>query len=109
VAVEDKTGVEFEQAEVVVSDRFMSFLGQTVGYINKGKVGKVSKVIIPAGTLRQIDVQLRGKDYIIKTHIDRDPYIQARDAINAVKRLNKKGITPRYIDVRVEGRAYYRE
>jgi hypothetical protein len=109
VSVEDKTGIEFTEAEVVVSDRFMSFLGQMVGHINKGKVGRVSKVIIPSDTLRQINVQLNGKKYIIKTHIDSDPYVQAMDVINAVKYIEKKGITPKYIDARVEGRAYYRD
>jgi hypothetical protein len=108
VSVEDKTGVEFTESEVVVSDRFMTFLGRMVGYINQGKVGKVSKVIIPADTLRQIDVQLKGKRYPIKTHIDRDPYTQAQDVINTVRYLDKEGKNPRYVDVRVEGRAYYR-
>lgn len=109
VSVEDRSGVEFAESEVVVSDRFIAFVGQLVGYINRGEVGKVSKVVIPSGTLRQIDVRLSGKDYVIKTHIDRDPYVQAQDVINAVKHIQKQGKQPKYVDVRVEGRAFYRE
>lgn len=108
VAIEDNSGIRPEAVGALTSDRFVRFLGQIVDKINSSTVGPVEKAIIPAGTTRQVDITLKGRGYVIKTHIDRDPNAQAEDIINALQFIDQRGIAPQYVDCRVEGKAYYR-
>jgi hypothetical protein len=41
--------------------------------------------------------------------VDRPAGEQAEDAMRAIKYLQSKGMTPAYIDVRVGGKAYYKD
>lgn len=108
VTVEDQSGIDPESVGTLASNRFISFMGQLVDAINAEGVGPVETVIIPKGTARQIDIKLKGQPYIIKTHIDRQPAVQAADVAAAVRHVITKGIRPEYLDVRVAGRAFYR-
>lgn len=108
VQVVDRSGVTPDANGTIASKRFIRFLGQLVAAINTGDKGKVNSVIIPAST-RQIDLRLEGRNYDIKTHIDRDPHQQAEDLLNTLGYIDKKGIKPQYIDLRVAGKAFYKE
>ncbi len=108
VVVDDQSGITLDGSNAVASGRFITFLGQLVSHVNEGGVGRVAKVIIPAGTTRQVDIQLEQRQYLIKTHIDRAPMAQAHDVIKAVQYIEGRGGTPEYIDVRVAGKAFYR-
>lgn len=107
VAVTDQSGISPDTGNSVASRRFILFLGRMVGAVNAGGKGKVVGVIIPPST-RQIDLRLEGRDYPIKTHIDRDPLQQAEDIIQALAYFDEKKIKPEYIDVRVGGKAFYK-
>ncbi|PLS80798.1 hypothetical protein CYG49_04195 [Candidatus Saccharibacteria bacterium] len=109
VAVEDRSGIRLEDVNVIASNRFVSFLGRMVNSVNEAGVGSVSKVIIPAGVTREVDIQLANRPYLIKTHIDRDPTQQAHDLVQAVKFMDQNKVTPEYIDVRIAGKAYFKE
>lgn len=91
----------------VASKRFIGYLGQMLGAIRIQQVGAVERIVIPASA-RQFDVYLEGRAYPIKTHVDRDPYAQVEDMKHALNYLDKKARTPQYLDVRVEGKAYYK-
>lgn len=106
--VTDNSGISAESSGIVVSGRFISFLGQMVAAINQRQMGKVVAITIPPNTTRELDVRLEGRDYPIKTNIDRDPLQQAEDIANALKYFDSKGIKPQYVDVRVENKAFYR-
>lgn len=108
VAVSDTSGISPDvSGGSVASNRFINFLGKMVGEVNKRGRGMVAEVIIPAST-RQVDLKLQGRGYPIKTHTDRDPLRQAEDIINTLSWLDDKKVTPEYIDVRVEGKAYFK-
>lgn len=107
VAVTDQSGISPDTGNSVASRRFILFLGKMVGAVNAGGKGKVVGVIIPSST-REIDLRLEGRDYPIKTHIDRDPLQQAEDIINALDYFDEKKLKPEYIDVRVGGKAFYK-
>ncbi len=107
VSVKDDSGIVPEKGESIASQRFIKFLGKTVGAVNKGEKGRVVEIIIPSSA-REIDLKLEGRGYIIKTHIDRDPLQQAEDIINALAYLDSKNIVPQYVDVRVAGKAFYK-
>ncbi len=106
VAVTDKTGVKPDEQGSIASTRLLKYLGRLIGKIGQGGF-KVVSITLPPLTSREIDIQLEGRGYPIKTQLDRDTSAQATDVINAVKYFDTKHITPAYVDVRVSSRAYY--
>jgi hypothetical protein len=107
LAVTDQSGITPDETGVVASTRFIRFLGQIVGAVNGYGLGEVESVIIPAAT-RQIDLKLKGREYIIKTNTDRDPLQEAEDIANALRHFDQKGMKPEYVDVRVPHKAFYK-
>lgn len=107
LAVTDQSGITPDQTGVVASTRFIRFLGQIVGAVNRYGLGEVESVVIPAAT-RQIDLKLQGRGYTIKTNTDRDPLQEAEDIAHALRYFDKKGVVPEYIDVRVPHKAFYK-
>lgn len=107
VSVEDKSGIAPDSGGSVASQRFIVFLGKLVGAVNAGNKGQVSGIVIPTST-REIDLKLQGREYPVKTHIDRDPLQQAEDIINALSYFDSRHIVPAYVDVRVDGEAFYK-
>jgi cell division septal protein FtsQ len=108
VSVSDQSGISPSAAGgSVASNQFINFLGKMVGAVNAAGKGNVTDIIIPAST-REVDLKLQGRGYPIKTHTDRDPLKQAEDIVNALKWFDDKKITPQYVDVRVEGKAYFK-
>jgi hypothetical protein len=71
---------------------------------------KYDSLVLPAGS-RQLDVKITGKPYFVKFNLQDVSKVQeqAGTYLATEKELAKRGITPaQYIDVRLEGRAYYR-
>lgn len=107
VVVKDQSGIS-PDAGAVASNRFLHFLGRVVSLTNESGVAKVNGVIIPPDTTREVDLQLEGRGYVVKTLLDRDPAAQTTDVLNVLKYLDAKGIKPQYVDVRIAGKAFYR-
>ncbi len=110
VVITDNTGASNSEqpGTAVVSERFLRFLGRLVALTNSSGLGEVSEASLPKNTAREIDIKLKGRPYYIKTHIDRDPAATVEDIKRVVGFLEQKKVTPVYIDVRVNGRAFYK-
>lgn len=108
LTVEDESGVRASDvATSVASKRFIRYLGQLLAALERQQPSPVERVVIPSST-RQLDLYLQGRAYPIKTHIDRHPEGQAIDIANALKFIDERQLTPEYVDVRVEGKAFYK-
>lgn len=107
VKVVDESGISTEGNKVLASNRFLAFIGTTIGRM-KANGYTVTQVALPAGTTRQIAVSVEGVDYPIKISVDRPVGEQAEDAARALRYLTARGITPEYVDVRISGKAYYK-
>lgn len=108
VSVTDQSGISPDAGGgAVASGRFVSFLGRMVGALNGYGKGRVETITLPAST-REIDLKLKNRASLIKTHIDRDPLEQAQDIASSLTYFDAKGSTPDYIDVRVAHKAFYR-
>lgn len=107
VQVKDETGVQATTDQVLVSNRFLEFIGKTVGYF-KAQNYTVNSVVLPQDTTHQLQVVLDGVSYSIKLSIDRPAAGQVEDATRAIRYLANNSITPEYLDVRVSGRAFYK-
>lgn len=107
VTVKDDSGID-PTSGAIISDRFLQFMGRVIALSNDSGVVRITGATIPRNTTREIDFNLEGRGYVVRTQLGRDPASQATDIINAVKYMDSKGIQPAYIDVRVAGKAAYR-
>jgi hypothetical protein len=79
-----------------------------VDVVNSNGQGKVTSIVIPSNETREIDIKLQGRNYTIRTNIDRDPLQQAQDIKNALSWFDQRKVTPQYIDARVSGKVFYK-
>lgn len=68
----------------------------------------MTKVILPTGTSRELYVDLLGEETYLKVNIDRGTAVTAEDADRVLRYLKENDLHPAYVDVRVEGKAYYK-
>lgn len=107
VEIVDESGVRLQAGQAIASHRFLSYVGRTIAAAaTHGLV--VERVVIPAGTTRQILVSVQGYGYPARLSIDRPANAQVSDMARAYRHLRAHGQNPSYIDVRVASRVYYR-
>lgn len=68
----------------------------------------IERVVLPAQKAREIRVFIGGRSEYYKMSLDRGSAVQAEDLARMKRYLEEKGIEPGYVDLRVEGRAYYK-
>lgn len=68
----------------------------------------VNRAIVPAGKNREIHLFLNGYGYYLKFNIDRGTAVSAEDADRMIRYLTERALTPEYVDLRVEGKGYYK-
>lgn len=107
VAIRDESGATVD-GSAITSRRFLKFVGQVISGVASSGVGNVESVTIPSGAVRYVEFRLAGRPYPFKAQIDRDATSQTSDIINMAKFLDQRGITPGYVDVRVEAKGYYK-
>lgn len=107
VQIVDNSGARVETGQAVASNRFLAFVGRSVG-LAKLQGYTVTQVIIPRGTTRQIELRINGINYPVKLSVDRGVGEQVEDMARALHWLSDHKQSPQYLDVRVSGKAFYR-
>ena len=103
----DNSGIRATGTEAVASNRFLGFVGRTISSSRQqGLI--ITKVTIPTLTTRQVVLNLKGKTTYYKFSIDRSVGQQVEDMARIDRFLERRGIKPTYVDVRVEGKAFYK-
>lgn len=69
---------------------------------------KIVRAIIPAGKTREVDLYFEGHDEFYKCNLDRGTAETLEDITRMMEYLKRQGVKVGYVDVRVEGRAYYK-
>lgn len=96
-----------ENGQGQITARVREYVGQLeVDFKEQGY--RVVKVVLPAGMSRALYVDLEGRAGYLKVNIDRGAGVTVEDAVRMLKYVDEHGVTPEYIDVRVEGKAYYK-
>lgn len=108
VKVTDNSGASVNDGGAVVGKGFLRFLGRLAALTSQSGLGEVADATLPPNTTREIDIKLKGRGYVIKTHTDRDPAAEVEDMQRVIGYLDQRKLTPVYIDVRVPGRAFYK-
>ena len=67
------------------------------------------RAVIPTGAIREVDIYLDGYTGYVKTTIDRGSGVTAEDTERMLRYLTGQGIGEfQYIDVRIDGKAYWK-
>ncbi len=105
--VVDQSGLEVTLGKQILPAKNIEFITTVVGQLEARKV-KVSSMTLPPSA-SQLDAQIEGKPYYVKFNLQsNDARRQAGTFLATQAQLQRKNTLPsKYIDVRVEGRAYY--
>lgn len=106
VKIVDQSGIPQAEGTTVASSRFLQFVGRSVAAARAYNL-VVEQAIIPVNTTRQVELRISGHDYPVKLSLDRPVGEQVEDLQRVVAYMDARQQTPKYIDVRVSGRAYY--
>lgn len=106
VQIVDNSGVQVAAGQAIASNQFLSFVGRVVGQAAKRGI-TVTRVTIPQGTTRQIELGLKDSSYPVKLSVDRPAGEQVEDMARSIAWLTSHGSSPQYLDVRTSRRAFY--
>lgn len=105
--VGDQSGFNVVVGQQVLSSQNVHFIELVVKQLAAKNI-TVSAMTLPAAS-SQLDVQITGKPYSVKFNLQSNTARQQVGTYLAtVSQLDKQNVTPgKYVDVRVDGRAYY--
>ena len=105
--VGDSSGLQAEIGEQALPSKNVSFIVDAKKIL-EAKGIRVGTITLPSGT-SEVDMAIVGQPYVIKFNLhSNNPAGQAGTALVAINELKKSNTTPgKYIDVRVDGRAYF--
>jgi len=67
----------------------------------------VAQVTLPTGMSRELYIDIEGEEFYFKVNTDRDTAVTVEDAARMIKYIHEHDLHLQYVDIRVEGRAYY--
>lgn len=101
--VTDQSGVKVSINTQVLSTKEVSFIHEVVAQISDKHLS-IGSITLPAHA-GELDVAIAGQPYYVKFNLEHD---DARQQAGTFLAVISQGIVPQhYIDVRVDGRAYY--
>lgn len=103
----DDSGAIVSNGKNVASSSFFSFIGKLVSAANKQGL-EVSKIRIPPLSLRQVEVSVKGVSYFARMSTADSVEGQIINFKKAIEYFITHKISPNYIDLRIEGRGYYK-
>jgi len=106
--VNDQSGLRVQLNHQVITSQNVGFIETVVAQLT-AKHAPIATMTLPA-TASELDVQIAGQPYFVKFNLaSNDARQQAGTYLATAAQLQKQGTIPaQYIDVRVDGRAYYR-
>jgi hypothetical protein len=106
--ITDESGIKVSLHTQALSTGNVSFIRNVITQLS-AKGLSISTLTLPAGT-SQLSVRITGQPYMIKFNLQSNTAAQQAGTFLALReRLLSQGITPgEYVDVRVDGRAYYK-
>lgn len=106
--VVDKSGLQISVGHQVLTGDDVTFI-QTILVELNAKHVQVSSMVLPAES-RELDAYIDGQSYFVKFNLaNNDARQQAGTYLATTAELQREHVTPaHYIDVRVDGRAYYK-
>ena len=103
----DDSGAIVSNGKNVASSSFFSFIGKLVSAANKQGL-EISKIRIPPLSLRQVEVSVKGVSYFARMSTADSAEGQIINFKKAIEYFRTHKISPNYIDLRIEGKGYYK-
>lgn len=103
----DDSGAIVSNGKNVASSSFFSFIGKLVSAANKQGL-EISKIRIPPLSLRQVEVSAKGVSYFARMSTVDSAEGQIINFKKAIEYFRTHKISPNYIDLRIEGKGYYK-
>ncbi len=69
---------------------------------------EIDHIVLPYQMARQIDVYIKDRKEYYKLSVDRSSAVQAEDLGRMLRYIDKNKISCTYVDLRVEGKAFYK-
>ena len=100
--------IDEDNANGQFTSRMKSYIGQAEKDFKDLNYIPV-KAVIPSAAIREVDFYLEGKPGFIKMVVDRETAVSVEDADRMIRYLEGTGVGEyEYIDVRIEGKAYWK-
>jgi len=103
----DDSGAIISNGKNVASSSFFSFIGKLVSAANKQGL-EISKIRIPPLSLRQVEVSVKDVSYFARMSTADSAEGQIINFKKAIEYFRAHKISPNYIDLRIEGKGYYK-
>ncbi|HSX53289.1 MAG TPA: hypothetical protein VLF90_02890 [Patescibacteria group bacterium] len=104
--VTDQSGLEVGVGKPVLSGSDVEFIMTVTGQLKAQKLALQSLILPPQAA--ELDLRLSGQPYLVKLNLKADAKQQMGTFLAVKKQLETNKQAPaQYIDVRVDGRAYY--
>ena len=105
--VDDESTIKIELGKSALPGNDVAFIQEVVGQL-AAKGLKTSSVVLPRAA-EALDVRIEGQPYFIKFSLQTDAKVAVGSFLAVKQKLDNEHIVPgQYIDVRVEGKAYYK-
>ena len=69
---------------------------------------EIDHVVLPYQKARELDIYFKDRSEYYKMTTERGSAVQMEDAQRMIRYLDERGLHPSYVDLRVEGKAYYK-
>ncbi len=107
LAIVDDSGLAASNGKSVASSSFFSFVGKLVSAANNNGL-EITKIRIPPASLRQVEVSVSGVKYYAKMSTSESAEGQITNFKTAINYFATHKISPSYVDLRIEGKGYYK-
>ncbi len=105
--VEDESNLQTQPGQGVLANSEVEFIHQVIEQLRTKNL-TISSLILPP-LPSELHVHIKNTKYLVKFDMQGDARTQAGSFLAVKKRLDRQHKTPsQYIDVRVEGKAYYK-
>jgi hypothetical protein len=105
--VTDQSGFPAANGQIALPSSTTRFITEVVGQLKAAKL-PISSLTLPRGA-SELDVRLEGQPYFVKFNLMGNARAEAGAFLAVKQHLDReKKVPSQYIDVRVEGRAYYK-
>jgi hypothetical protein len=105
--VTDQSGLLIHAGQVALPSSTTTFITEVVGQLKAAHVA-ISSLTLPKAT-SELDVRIEGAPYYVKFNVMGNGRVQAGSFLAVKQQIERDHKTPgTYVDVRVEGRAYYK-
>lgn len=107
LSVIDESNIRTHSGKSIASSSFIGFVGKIVSEADSRGI-YIEKIVIPPASLRQIQIFVKDVPYSIKLLTTASPEGQIANLDSAIKYFSNNKINPKYLDLRVEGKGYYK-